>query len=153
MLVTIVAITVTEMKIAAPVCRHRIAPLFDVAGTFVLFDAPDAGSAPTQIGTIDSPHGDTSRLLLAAGVGTVLCGAISRCWQNRLNRLGIEVHGFLAGDIQVIVQTYWQAGPPGLARVAMPGWQHHGQGRQRRTPRHGGFMLQRFEEEIDHGAL
>ena len=140
-------------KIAAPVCRNRIAPLFDVAETFVLFDATDAGNAPTQIGTIDSTLGDTPRLLLAAGVDTVLCGAISRCWQDHLSRLGIEVHGFLAGDIQVIAQTYWHEGPRGLAAFAMPGWHHRGQGRQRRMRRHGGFMLQRLEEEIDHAAL
>lgn len=141
------------MKIAVPVCRNRIAPLFDVAETFVLFDAPDAESAPTQTVTIDAPHGDTSRLLLDAGVGTVLCGAISRCWQNRLNRDGIEVHGFLAGEIPVIAQTYQQEGPRGLARFAMPGWQHRGQGRQRRMRRHGGFMLQQLEQEIDHATL
>ena len=141
------------MKIAVPVCRNRIAPLFDVAETLVLFEAPDAGSPPKQTGTIDSAHGDTSRLLLDAGVDTVLCGAISRHWQNRLNRLGIEVHGFLAGEIPVIAQTYWQEGPRGLARFAMPGWQHRGQGRQRRMRRNGGFMLQRLEEEIDHAAF
>ena len=141
------------MKIAAPVCRNRIAPLFDVAETFVLFDARDAGSPPTQTVTIDAAHGDTARLLLESGVGTVLCGAISRCWQNRLNQFGIEVHGFLAGEIPVVAQIYWQEGPRGLARFAMPGWQHRGQGRQRRMRRNGGFMLQRLEEEIDHAAV
>jgi len=141
------------MKIAVPVCRNRIAPLFDVAATFVLFEAQDAGSSPTQTGTIDSTDGDTTRVLIDAGVDTVLCGAISRYWQNRLNRLGIEVHGFLAGEIPVVAQIYWQEGPRGLARFAMPGWQHRGQGRQRRMRRHGGFMLQRLEEEIDHAAV
>ena len=141
------------MKIAVPVCRNRIAPLFDVAATFVLFEAHDAGSSPTQTGAIDSTDGDTTGLLIDAGVDTVLCGAISRYWQNRLNRLGIEVHGFLAGEIPVVAQTYWQEGPRGLARFAMPGWQHRGQGRQRRMRRHGGFMLQRLEEESDHAAL
>lgn len=141
------------MKIAVPVCRNRIAPLFDVAETFVLFNAPDAGNAPTQVGTIDSTHGETPRLLLDAGVGTVLCGAISRYWQDRLNRLGIEVHGFLAGEILVIARTYWQEGPRGLAGFVMPGWQHRGHGRRRRMRRHSGFMLQRLEEEIDHAAF
>ncbi len=141
------------MKIAVPVCRSRIAPLFDVAETFALFDAQDTGSTPTQTGTIDANHGNTCLLLLDAGVETVLCGAISRCWQNRLNQLGIEAHGFLAGDIQVIAQIFWQEGPQGLARFAMPGRQHCGQGRQRRMRRHGGFMPQRLEEEIDHAAL
>ena len=131
------------MKIAVPVCRNRIAPLFDVAATFVLFEAHDAGSSPTQTGAIDSTDGDTTGLLIDAGVDTVLCGAISRYWQNRLNRLGIEVHGFLAGEIPVVAQTYWQEGPRGLARFAMPGWQHRGQGRQRRMRRYGGFLLQR----------
>lgn len=101
----IVATTVTVMKIAAPVCRNRIALLFDVAETFVLFDATDAGNALMQIGTIDSPTATSPGRFLAAGVNTVLCGAISRCWQDRLSRLGIEVHGCLAGDIQVIAHN------------------------------------------------
>ncbi len=141
--IAIVAITVTSMKIAIPTCRSRIAPLFDVAETVVLFDAPIAQGKSTQTVTIDTVHDDTSRLLLDAGVGIVLCGAISRCWQNRLKQLGIEVHGFLAGDVQVIAQTFWQEGPRGLAGFAMPGWQHRGQGRQRRMRRYGGFLLQR----------
>lgn len=151
--VTIVATTVPVMKIAVPVCRNRIAPLFDVAETFVLFEDPDTEHSSTQTGTIDSARGDAARQLVDAGVGTVLCGAISLQWQNRLNRLGIEVHGFLAGEIPVIAQTYWKEGPRGLARFAMPGCQHRGQGRQRRMRRHDGFMLQQLEEEIDHAAL
>ena len=131
------------MKIAIPACRNRIAPLFDVAETVVLFDAPNAQGASTQTVTIDTAHDDVSQLLIDAGVGTVLCGAISRCWQNRLNQLGIKVLGFLAGDVQVIAQTFWQEGPRGLASFAVPGWQHRGQGRQRRMRRHGGFLLQR----------
>ena len=80
----IVAIIVTSMKIAIPACRNRIAPLFDVAETVVLFDAPEAQGTSTQTVTIDTAHDDVSQLLLDAGVKTVLCGAISRCWQNRL---------------------------------------------------------------------
>jgi len=66
------------MKIAAPLCRNRIAPLFDIAETFALFDAQDTGRTPTQTVTFDANHGDTVRLLLDTGVETARSAAPSR---------------------------------------------------------------------------
>lgn len=125
------------MKIAIPLCRHRVAPLFEAAETFVLFDSRESHCAMNTREFRHAPIGDKCQQLLAAGIAVLLCGAISRRWQHQLEMLGVEVHAFLAGDVQEIAQTFGQEGAAGLNRFAMPGIQRGGNGNRRRSRRCG----------------
>lgn len=109
------------MKIAIPLCRQRIAPLFEAAETFLLFSRGQPGDAPTIWRAGNLQFGNKSRQLCDAGVTVLLCGAVSRKCQDLLGQEGIEVHPFLAGDVHEVLDTYLHDGPSGLHRYAMPG--------------------------------
>lgn len=76
------------------------------------------------------------------------CGALSRQWQAYLQRLGIEVHAFLAGNVEEILRTYRQDGVGGLEQYAMPGCKgtHRG-GRRRRSGGRNTCELHQFQKE------
>lgn len=131
----IAVLTDTTMKIAIPLCRQRVAPLFEAAETFMLFDTGEPGCAMDTREFRHAPIGDKCQQLLAAGVAILLCGAISRGWQHQLEMLGLEVHAFLVGDVQEIAQTFRQEGAAGLSRFAMPGRLRRGNGTRRRFRR------------------
>jgi predicted Fe-Mo cluster-binding NifX family protein len=122
----------TVMKIAIPLCRHRIAPLFEAAETFVLLDSGKSDCSPDIKEFRQTAIGDKCRQLLAEDVAILLCGAISRHWQHQLETLGIEVHAFLAGEVREIAQTFEQEGSAGLIRFAMPGRRRERHGNRRR---------------------
>ena len=140
----------STMKIAIPLCRQRIAPLFEVAETFVLINPGDSDSEPTICETRRLLTGDKCRQLHAEGTRILLCGALSRRWQDYLHQQGIEVHAFLAGDTQEVLHAYLQDGARGLERYAMPGRKENRGGRQQRRPgqgRRNAFNCHQFWKE------
>jgi predicted Fe-Mo cluster-binding NifX family protein len=109
------------MKIAIPLCRNRIAPLFEVAESFFVFrpEFPDEGEtlhAASGIGVAAK-----CRWLADTGVSVLLCGALADEWQRRLQDVGVEVHAFLAAEVHEVLQAFRHDGPAGLVRFAMPG--------------------------------
>lgn len=136
-----VANNVTPMKIAIPLCRGRIAPLFEVAESFLLINA----LAPDNSGAMSHAPSSTATekcsWLAEHGVTILLCGALSGSLEHFLRQLGIEVHAFLAGDVHDLLESFLLEGHSGLARYAMPGrraW-FPGQNRHRRRRRHCDF--------------
>ena len=58
--------------------------------------------------------------LKAQDVRTVVCGAISRPWQERLEAAGLTVVPFVAGDLANVVQAWFSGALRGSA-FTMPG--------------------------------
>ncbi len=106
------------MKIAIPVCRGRIAPLFDTAETFMLIDP---GRETKSVNLNDQPLPDKCLFLQSCGVTTLLCGALSQKGRDWLSESGLAVHAFLSGDVREVLQAYLEGGQVGLVRYAMPG--------------------------------
>ena len=132
------------MKIAIPLCRQRIAPLFESAETFILISLDNPDSEPTIRETRRLHIDEKCHQLFSDGTGVLLCGALSRQWQDYLGQMGIEVHPFLAGDAEEILRTYRQDGERGLGQYAMPGCKGNrrgGRGRRLRR-RHTGELCQ-----------
>ena len=109
------------MKIAIPYCRTRIAPLFEEAESFLLVSR----EFPVDRETLRLKPGlcvaGRCNALAEGGVGILLCGALSGEWERYLKTLGIEVHAFLAAEVQEVLQAYLHAGEPGIVVYAMPG--------------------------------
>ena len=135
------------MKISIPICRQRIAPLFESAETFLLFERGQSGKSPSVCQSRNEWIDSKCRRLIEAGVTVLLCGAISRQWQTILEQRGVEVHSFLAGEVQEILRAYSQEGAAGLQPYAMPGRVASG-GRARRRRNCRKFFGQTlFQEE------
>lgn len=109
------------MKIAIPLCRGRVAPLFDVAESIFLVDSESSGSGITVSLRPDLAATEKCHWLATNGVSILLCGALSCSLEQLLHQLGIEVYAFLVGEVQDVLQAYLHEGSASLVRYVMPG--------------------------------
>jgi len=123
------------MKTAFAHWDHRIAPVFDIARRIHIVEA-DSGRIVAETGEVlaDDPPVQKVLRLLDLGVGTLVCGAISRSFQERIAAYGIRVIPFVAGDLSEVVQA-WLSGNLESDTFVMPGCS--GRGRGRRLGMHG----------------
>lgn len=109
------------MKTAFPFWENRIAPVFDTArqvyivemefGRIVREDQePLTGDLPVQ----------KALRLTELGVGTLICGAMSRPLQEMVTGCGIQVVPFVSGDLREVIQA-WFSGRFDQSAFAMPG--------------------------------
>jgi len=109
----------------------RIAPVFDIARRIHVVEA-DSGRIVAETGEVlaeDLPVQKVLRLV-ELGVGTLVCGAISRSFQERIAAYGIRVIPFVAGDLSEVIQA-WLSGNLESDTFVMPGCSGRGRGRRR----------------------
>ena len=133
------------MKTAFSAWENRIAPVFDVAREIHLVEA-ESGQIVSEIQEVvssDLPVQKALRLV-ELGVGTLVCGAISRPLLATVTGYGVRVIPFVTGDLREVLQA-WLRG--GLAEDAfvMPGC--CGRGRRRFCGRDGIYK----EESLMNG--
>ena len=109
------------MKAAFATWNHRIAPVFDVAPIVSIVEARDG----QPVGEAQEAHLDgmpMNRVLRLAelGVGTLVCGAISRPLHDMVTSQGIRLIPFVAGDLDKVVRAWLNGELVGDA-FAMPG--------------------------------
>jgi hypothetical protein len=119
-----------EVKAAFATWHDRIAPLFDTSRHAHIVEAVPGRVQVERRECFgdDSPVGKVL-CLVEWGVGTLVCGAISRPVQAIAAAHGIQVFPFIAGGLHGVVQA-WLDGRIQDARYAMPG---HGQ-REKHIP-------------------
>lgn len=124
------------MRIAVPIWKDRVSPVFDTAGTLLVVDV-DGGREVSRrrIDLSSNPPHDRVKRLTAAGVDILLCGAISRPLFEMLVAAGVEVTPFLSGEIEALLRTAVERGTIDR-RFLMPGC--GGWGRRRRLRRRNG---------------
>jgi predicted Fe-Mo cluster-binding NifX family protein len=107
---------------AAFACRdRRIAPVFDIARRLHLVEV-ESGRIVKEAQEIlpdDLPVQKALRLA-ELGVGTLICGAISRPLHGMVSAHGIQVIPFVAGELHEIIKAWLDGGLQGDA-FAMPG--------------------------------
>lgn len=111
------------MKLAITVWNGRIAPLFDVAKHVLVISTEGFGKPVTELMTVEL-HDDNVEQKIAAlsaiGVDEVVCGAISREYEEALMTAGIDMNAYVAGDIADVVSA-WQEGTLRQRGYSMPG--------------------------------
>lgn len=117
------------MKVAFAVWDNRIAPVFDVAQQIRIIEA-EAGQIVREAEERLNGEVPTQKALqlVEHGIGTLVCGAISRPLQIMLTGYGIEVIPFMAGDLQEIIKA-WLSGRLNQNHFAMPGCCRRGRNR------------------------
>jgi predicted Fe-Mo cluster-binding NifX family protein len=119
------------MKAAFSHWDHRIAPVFDIARRIHVVEA-DSGRIVAETGEVladDLPVQKAHRLV-ELGVGTLVCGAISRPFHETVAEYGIRVIPFVAGDLSEVIQA-WLSGNLESDTFVMPGCSGRGRGRRR----------------------
>lgn len=126
------------MKTAFPYWDNRIAPVFDTAGQLHLVETEAGRIVGETQATLpeDLPVQKTLRLM-AMGINTLVCGAISRPMHEMILAYGIDVVPFVAGDLREVIQA-WLCGNLKQNAFAMPGYRGRGRrGYQRMQDCHG----------------
>lgn len=109
------------MKTAFAHWEDRIAPVFDTARELLLVESEEGRvTREERLPLADEPPLARTLRLVTMGVETLVCGAISRALQELLQAYGIQVQGFVAGDLNEVVRA-WLEGKMNQEVFAMPG--------------------------------
>jgi predicted Fe-Mo cluster-binding NifX family protein len=114
------------MKTAFAYWENRIAPVFDTACQIHVVEA-ESGQIVCETQEMlseDLPVQKTLRLV-GLGIGTVVCGAISRPMYGLVTAYGIQVIPFVTGDLREVIQA-WLGGNLAHKTFVMPGCRGRG---------------------------
>ena len=109
------------MKIAIPHWQGRVSPVFDVAESLTLIDVEDGREVRRETVILSSrdPFG-RAKEISALGTAVLLCGALTHPFQTALMGAGIQVVGFVCGDLEAVVNAFLR-GQLADGRFLMPG--------------------------------
>ena len=133
-------------KIAIPVYRDRVAPLFDVAGTFLIADI--LNGQPDDIHEIEpvfNSYRQKISFLKSSGVDVVICSAISRHQAIVLLNNGIDIIPGVIGETGEILSAFCR-GRLNIEQFSMPGCQWRRRHRRGRCPYYS-ELLKRNEND------
>ncbi|MBN1569802.1 MAG: hypothetical protein JXA73_18295 [Acidobacteria bacterium] len=119
------------MKAAFACWANRIAPVFDTARQIhvISVESGQIAGEKREMLLEDFPVQKTLRLV-ELGIGTLVCGAISRTMHAVVDSYGIQVIPFIAGDLSEVIQA-WFAGNLRQDAFGMPGCRGRGNWRFR----------------------
>ncbi len=121
------------MRIALPIWKNRISPVFDTARQLVLIDVEGRREMSRQLSPIDtfSPMRRVEAVR-QLDIDLLVCGAITSHLLQGLQQQGVQVIPYVCGNVDDIVHgILW--GDSITTRFAMAGrgrcWQHRGENR------------------------
>jgi hypothetical protein len=94
--------------IAIPVMRGRVAPVLNWCSRVLIFPSIPEGEMGQEFYAPELGPLERLQVLLAKGVNTLICGALSADLQNRATHLGFQVIPGVAGDIDKVLMAYRQ---------------------------------------------
>lgn len=109
------------MKAALTIWEGRISPVFDVSREALILCVEDGVVASRRSESIETvvPAAKIERLL-ALGIETLICGAISAPLHHALGVRGVKVIAFVAGELDDVVAGFL-AGQLPTEALSMPG--------------------------------
>jgi predicted Fe-Mo cluster-binding NifX family protein len=112
---------VSSKKVAIPVWKGRVSPVFDAASTLLVCQLREK----CEIGRFETRLDEkflTRRASRIEGLGinTLICGAISRLFHNLLADSGIEVISWVSGSAEEVLKAYLD-GTLSQPKFFMPG--------------------------------
>ncbi len=109
------------MKIALAIWNDRIAPVFDVANTVLLVSVQDGSVEAQETASLPGISVEARlRWLVASGVTTLVCGAISRPAFMLADACDLTVIPFISGTSHDVIDAFLE-GRLDDSRYAMPG--------------------------------
>jgi predicted Fe-Mo cluster-binding NifX family protein len=110
-----------KVRIALTIWEGRISPVFDVCREALVLTVERGAVAARSCEDVDALDAAARiRRLETLGVRTLICGAISEPLRRELCSRGIEVIGFVAGDVEEVVCAFLSGSLPNSA-LSMPG--------------------------------
>ncbi|NQT25557.1 NifB/NifX family molybdenum-iron cluster-binding protein [candidate division KSB1 bacterium] len=95
------------MKIALAVWKNRVSPVFDSTRVVIIVDIEN-GIVNDKCYVHIQAHMPHNRAveLVELGVNVLICGAISRVYEDMIKMQGIKVIPFIAGDVNQVIESY-----------------------------------------------
>lgn len=119
------------MRIALPISRGRISPVFDVALHVVLVEMTGQTELARKEVALGSGRADeVAERLREWNVELLICSALSQELRAALQSAGIQVKSHICGDVESVLAAY-KAGGLQDARFVMPGCCRRRRGRHR----------------------
>jgi predicted Fe-Mo cluster-binding NifX family protein len=96
------------MKIAVSHWHGRIAPVFDVAENLLLIDIEGGHKLRQENVSLSGNRDSFGRAhdVSGLGVNVLLCGAVSHTLETALIGSGVQVFGFLCGDLEDVTEAF-----------------------------------------------
>lgn len=115
------------MKIAIARWQDRISPVFDVSDRLCLIHIEGQREVSREdiLLRIHDPFG-RAKEIAELGTNVLLCGAISDVLENAILAAGVQVFGFLCGNLDTVIPAFLQ-GRLNDGRFFMPGCYRHRQ--------------------------
>jgi predicted Fe-Mo cluster-binding NifX family protein len=107
------------MKIALAYCNGRISPVFDVSENLLVFD-DEKIEERKSIKIVGRGAFERAAELSRLKIELLICGAVSDLQETALKNVGIEVIGFICGELEQVFNAFAQ-GNLANERFLMPG--------------------------------
>ncbi len=109
------------MKIAIAHWKGRVSPVFDVSDSLIVIDIRNGVEVNReQINLASRDSFERAQEVSRLDAQVLICGAVSHRLETALISSGIQVFGFICGDLEDIVGAF-QDGQLSDARYLMPG--------------------------------
>ena len=123
------------MRMAIPVWRSRVSPVFDAAEELLVSDFENGREFyRTRCSMSGLSAEQRANQLAELDVDVLLCGAISRPLENLIGASGVRVIPWVRGEIDGVLEWYLN-GMPANNQLLMPGCARRRQKRERRRMR------------------
>lgn len=110
------------MKAAISYSNGRIAPVFDVSENLFLIDISDSWEKErTSIVIAGQEPFERAKELSGLGVSVLICGAISGIQETAVRNAGIEVLGFVCGEVESVISAFAEGRLTNNGPFMMPG--------------------------------
>lgn len=108
------------MKIAVPVFRGRISPVFDWATRLLVVETDSDCETCREVRTLQEAQLAARAIRLAEmGVDVLLCGGISGSMRSLVEIRGVRVVPWIAGEVEEVLKAFLAGSIP--EKFAMPG--------------------------------
>jgi len=95
------------MKTAFSIWEQRIAPVLDTARHLSVVESEEKRLVKEHRHTVQGNHpSQFVTWLCTQGVETLVCGAVSRPFQEQLEAAGIQMIPFVTGELQTVIAAY-----------------------------------------------
>ncbi len=109
------------MKVAFPIQRGRISPVFDSCGRLLLVeDRKGAGRVREEVSLAGLDRFERAPRLKDLGVDVLVCGGLSPWVASQVESLGIGLIPWVAGPVEEVVDAFFLGRLPSRA-FTMPG--------------------------------
>jgi len=94
------------MRLAIPVWRDQVSPVFDVALNLLVIDVDGGREVARHVVPLGTPgEADRARRLAAMGIDVLICGTITRPLEQLVTAAGVRVVSLVCGPVEQVASS------------------------------------------------